>query len=188
MPSLADLRRAFFTAQLGKDPNAGLSDADLETLYLSGDALYTRSKMRTTDSSPKNNTTVTAVDSTLQFEAEANSVYLVEGIVVYSSAAAADFRWTVSAPAGATGGFTSTGPTATVGFNQDIGAAGALAGFGVETVTGGSGVGVYSFAEFRAYIVTTNAGTVGFKWAQWVANASDTVVHKGSILRHRKVA
>lgn len=159
---------------------------------------------KTADTSRSATTTATA-DPHLQFEVEANAVYLWDGWLKYDAAIAADIAidWTV--PSGSLGEWRGWGP----GIGRVIGATDAASPVNqadTQATTGylmriesndvaqvrtfgGLGVGTSLTLSLDGMLrVGTTAGTFSMDWAQRVSDASQTTIATDSWLRLQRVA
>lgn len=129
-------------------------------------------KLRTTDSTPVNNSTVFVDDTILQSAVEANSNYAYMLQLLYLSSATPDFKWQFTGPAGisfSSGSF--------LGFNAASAFTYSLETTGVSGLGGtGSSLPTTNIGHFS----TTNAGTLKVQFAQNTANVSDTKLLTGS--------
>lgn len=139
-----------------------------------------------------NNSAAQQNDNELQFEAEADSLYLVDFDVMYTSSVGADFRFWVIVPALANPsemfGTLQYRNGAGTGFSDALVAANATdwpTDLGLAML--GEGVAIEEHIYGRFAIKTGAAGTVAIAWAQWAAEVSNTTVKAGSSLRYRKV-
>lgn len=143
-----------------------------------GSYLNWESINKTTDESTASDTTFSS-DSQLQFTMLANSTYHVRGRVLFSTVAAADFKWQLTGP---------SSPTLVRIARRAIGGGdAAFSAVGVDTDFSTSvavlGGGEEGFVEFDAAIQNgANAGTFAFQWAQNTSDAGNTTVRAGSYL------
>lgn len=143
-----------------------------------GSYLNWESINKTTDESTASDTTFSS-DSQLQFTMLANSTYHVRGRVLFSTVAAADFKWQLTGP---------SSPTLVRIARRAIGGGdAAFSAVGVDTAFSTSvavlGGGAEGFVEFDAAIQNgANAGTFAFQWAQNTSDAGNTTVRAGSYL------
>jgi len=144
---------------------------------------------KTVDQTVGNNTLTD--DATFQFTAAANTVYAIKLFVMYSATTAADFQYTFTLPASATGQKASTsvrtdatscsGTTSAV-VNNDI------------TVTNnnvggiGTGAGNTCTLVIDATVVTAGtSGAVKWRWAQANNDASNATVFANSWMSYRRI-
>lgn len=122
-----------------------------------------------------NNSSALQNDDHLSIPVAAGAVYYGELAFMFTSQAAAGLKTDFTAPAGATmenaafltrvSGTTVYDPTSTLG--------------AVSGLTG-TGAKIPVFIPFTLF--TVSSGTLQFRWAQNTANASNSIVHKGSSL------
>lgn len=136
------------------------------------------------------NTTTLANATGLAIPLAANATYGLDGWLHWTSNPTADIKFQFSVPSGATGWWAGTGPPAGqvpvsgserinyVDFGS-VALTAALAFAGDDEFTST----VYISAIPRGYIVTTNSGTLQLRFAQNTANASSTILRRGSWLR-----
>jgi hypothetical protein len=129
-------------------------------------------------------------DDELFVDVEADSVYVVEGVLQYDAGTGGDLKFSFTAPSGATLDWAATvAPTAattatapgTMNFN----------GSDLSTTYGAGGIGAGSrlSATFTGLLITdATAGTLQLQWAQFASNGTATRVFAGSFLHLRKVA
>lgn len=128
-------------------------------------------------------------DDELVIALDANSNYIIDGMVSYSSPTAADIKFQFTAPSGATGRrhITYPNPTATSCLST------AQSTYGASLTTdatqiGAIGAGVQCEALFNVHLATAGtAGNLVLQWAQDTSDAGNTVVHAGSFFRWRKL-
>lgn len=137
---------------------------------------------RITTDTTVNNTTTYANATGLAFAGEANGIYLVELMVCYRSGSTPGVKFCWSIPAGMTGWW------------------------GLQSVTGSSRIGNFDSSAFvddwtanfgasgdsslhqlvspkGVAIFGATAGTMQFRFAQSTANASNTTIKSGSVMR-----
>jgi hypothetical protein len=116
----------------------------------------------------------------------ANTTYLVEGFILYTSASVGpDLKFNLNAPSGATGYWTLLGPSSTSTADPDAlrtiaSPPGATTrSYGVSTASNVFG------AVLRGSVITSaTAGAVTVQWAQFTADATNaTILKAGSWLR-----
>jgi hypothetical protein len=129
---------------------------------------------------------VTADDTVLKFTADANGKYKFQLQVVFTTVAAADFKFQFTGPASPdlvvfrrdsnpAGTNTTTQSFEEAYFSTDVSLTSASSGSGQVRIYGVIHNGV-------------NAGTIAFRWAQNTSNAGSTIVRAGSYLSYTKVA
>lgn len=119
----------------------------------------------------------------------ASSTYIVDGYLAYTAPDGGDFKaaWTI--PSGATGHWTLFGlGTATTGSIGDISAYRRTSFTTAISLGGSDSFSSLLVALPRAYIVTTNAGTLQMQFAQDSSSGTATTVDIGSWLRAQKVS
>ncbi|HWN00917.1 MAG TPA: hypothetical protein VNO54_28030 [Streptosporangiaceae bacterium] len=170
------------------------------SLLRSGQEVVAR---KTADTSRAATTTTTA-DPHLQFEVEANAVYVLDGWIKYDSPTAADINVDWTAPSGALGEWTAIGvgsspvigststPTLQTdtqdarGYmlrveTNDVAAARSFGGLG----TGNTPITLHIKGTLR---VGSTGGTYSLDWAQFTSNATATTIYSDSWLRLQRVA
>lgn len=132
------------------------------------------------------NTTTSADDPDLTITVAANTTYLVEGFILYTSPSVApDLKFNLNAPSGATGYWTLLAPSSTSTADPDAlrtiaSPPGATTrSYGVSTASNVFG------AVLRGSVITSaTAGAVTVQWAQFTADATNaTILKAGSWLR-----
>ena len=119
---------------------------------------------KTADENVALNTTVQD-DDALLFTAAASARYLVElFLVLYSANAAPDFKWAISAPAGAVVNIFD----------------------GATPVDLAAATEKYYYIRFEV-IMSTTGGSVKLQWAQNASNATATTVKAESLLRYARI-
>lgn len=158
---------------------------------------------RKTADTPRSATTTATADPHLQFEVEANAVYIMDGWLKYDGPAAADINldWTV--PAGTLGEWLgwAAGHSPVITFS----AAGAVQtdtqggrGYPVRTETNdiasarsfgtlGTGITPLTLILNGTIRVGSTGGTYSLDWAQLVSDASPVTVYTDSWLRLQRV-
>lgn len=138
-------------------------------------------------------TTSNTNDLHLFYPVEANAVYVVEGLLLYSARDDTDIKIGFTGPSGATFDWTchAQNPTSTGGLTaggivvdrQVIGnTAFPLGGFGAENTT-------YMTALLRGRIDTAGtAGTFNLNWSQRVTNATAAIMRAGSWLKFQRTS
>ena len=121
-----------------------------------------------------NNSTVLQNDDELTLAVEANTLYLLNIILVTNSGATPDFKFKITLPAGATMYGRVEDPSPGVGFSpQQFTEATASVAFA------GTGSAYVTFIK-AGVIIAGTAGNVTLQWAQNTAEVSDTKVLTGS--------
>lgn len=140
------------------------------------------------------NSAVMQNDDALLFAAAANSIYVVEGLLLVTisgGASAADFKLGFSGPAGYNFSGGGPGPDVAMAGAQAIGStnwAGIIGAAGTTFTYGLFSTGV-TMIPFAAVVTTVaTAGNVNVQWAMNVATAVNLTVKAGSYLHARKVA
>ena len=111
----------------------------------------------------------TTLETALTWPVSASTNYALIGFGYVSSAAAADFKYTVAGPSGATVRF----------IGQDI--IGSTTNGGSTRTFATSSTGVYTAFTFMALCaISTTAGNVTLQWAQNTADLSDSNLRKGT--------
>lgn len=133
-------------------------------------------KLKPTNEARVSTTTLTA-DSFLSISLPANTKHMIEGVIFYDTAAAADFKF----------GFTGPASPTLVRISRRLLAPGDVAFSGITTasayeasvsITGAAGAGIIFFNGIIHNGV--NAGNLVFLWAQNTSNAAATTVLAGS--------
>ena len=166
------------TAQIA----SGTADADV---YARGDgswqpSTFGRIRMKTADES-RNLTITVANDTDIQFDLAANTKYRFQGNIFFDTVAAADFKWRIAGPTGATliriHRYNIAPGTTT---HSDIAVDTAYSVADIAVTSGGADGG---YVHFQGIIFNGGtAGTFAFQWAQNTSNASNTTVRAGSFL------
>lgn len=159
---------------------------------------------RKTADTQRSATTTTTADPHLQFEVEANGVYILDGWLKYDGPTAADISIDFSAPSGSLGEWTALGvghspviswnttPTLVTDSQQsrgytirtetsDITSARTYGALG----TGGTPLSMIIYATLR---VGSTAGTYSLDWAQSTSDAGSTTIYTDSWLRLLRIA
>lgn len=158
---------------------------------------------RKTADTTRTATTTRTSDPHLQFEVEANAVYIMDGWIKYDSSTAADFSVGFTPPSGSLGewvGF-GTGHSPVISANtvpalvaDTVSSRGYLIRTGSNDVAagltfGGLGVGTSMTIPFYATLRTeSTAGTWSLDWAQATSDATNTTVYTDSWLRLQRTA
>ncbi|MFE7947421.1 hypothetical protein [Streptomyces sp. NPDC057426] len=128
-------------------------------------------------------------DDELFVSVEANATYVVDMMLIHSSATAGDIKIGWSVPAGASFSWTGQGAsnTATSSFTvADSNMAGRNA---AESLEFGGGAGTATRADVSGTLITSaTAGALQFQWAQRVSDATATQVRAGTWLSVRRTA
>lgn len=129
-------------------------------------------------------------DNDIFFTGVAGATYLVDVTVIYEADAAGDISLTLTAPGDAIGGWSSTGISGNVGFNQGVAASVVMKPFTDAAVVsfGGSGAGTFSMVDLKAVVTFVTSGLFKLRWAQGTSSAVATKVKPGSRLRAERVA
>jgi hypothetical protein len=124
-----------------------------------------------------NNSATRQNDDHLAIVVEVNTLYILEMDFVFNSGATPDFQFGFSFPAG-TGG-------RVIGMAHDT--AGAVFTFTADLAVSNpslNGIGADAHVHVSGQVLTAGtAGTLQFRWAQFTANASNTIVRQGSSMR-----
>lgn len=139
------------------------------------------------DSANVNNSTTLVSSTYLTLAVEASAVYLAEYELIYDTNSTADFKSSLTLPAGATvtlarwtSGTTGTAIDSAIEHNADT---------LVTMSSGGVAVGTrMSCRRAGIVVMSTTAGNATIQFAQNVANVSNTFLSRGSWLRLTKVA
>jgi len=129
-------------------------------------------------------------DDALALAVAASSTYVLDGLVIYSAATAADAQFAVTGPSGASCAWSAHGLSSSAASTSGsiLSAASTIGDAGALTV-GGVAAGTKVTAHVRGLVtVAATAGTLTLRWAQASADASDIVVYAGSYLVLRRVA
>jgi hypothetical protein len=147
-------------------------------------------KVRTTDAAAINNSTTLVTDGTMQFAVAAAATYIIEGILIYDCAAAADLKMRFNYSGTGTGEFAT--PVLTTAATSSATNQGNFAARDINSnfACGGYGVGTGSLAAlaYRGTLIATAAGTFSIQYAQNTADVSDLIVRAGSHLSYRQAA
>jgi hypothetical protein len=132
------------------------------------------------------NTTTPTDDPDLSVTVAANTTYLVEGLILYTSPSVApDLKFNLNAPTGATGYWTLLAPSSTSTADPDV----------IRTIATPPGATTRSYgvstaatvfgAVLRGTVITSStAGAVTVQWSQFALDASNAITLKaGSSLR-----
>jgi hypothetical protein len=158
---------------------------------------------RKTADTARTATTTTTADPHLQFELEANAVYILDGWIKFDGPAAADINidWTI--PSGTLGEYTSWGTG-----NAVIGSSSAPAlqtdtqdvrGYMIRTETNdisqprsfgclGTGATPLTLKIMGTVRTASTPGTYSLDWAQATSNATATTLYTDSWLRLQRIA
>lgn len=129
-----------------------------------------------------NNTATVQADDELTLSLEANTTYLIDGFVVYNSGTTPDIRFAFTVPTGSTLNWN------VLGLLTNVATTDGSARFSANTNGTEKGIAGTGASDAVAYIrgtITTGgtAGSLTLRWAQAVAEASDTTVKAGSYLK-----
>lgn len=145
--------------------------------------------IRKTANETINNSATLQNDDELVFAAAANTTYAIKLFVIYDAAQAADFQYTFTLPASATGYKSTTNTITTT--TTCSGTSGSLVFNDITTTNnnvGAAGVGSTCTVMIDGtVIIAGTAGNVQFKWAQAVADASNATVQANSWLSYRRL-
>lgn len=119
-----------------------------------------------------NNSATLQNDDELKFSIGADETWTYRFVLQANSGTTPDFRFAVTAPSGATCRVAYIDPEGATS-NGQYGC-----GVSTTTVSGNGGVDVYEITG--AVTNGANAGDVTLQWAQFTANASNTIVYAGS--------
>jgi len=142
---------------------------------------------KSADESVTSNVTVQD-DNHLLFAVAANEIWMARFmLVVVDGSGAANFRWTLTWPAGATGSFTSLsvnpGDLTTQTRRRHVVASGG------EIIAQSSTTNTAEVLEIYGTIVnSTTAGNLLLRWAQGTSNATAVTVKQGSTITGFKLA
>lgn len=161
-----------------------IAAADLNTAFD-----WTRYKYQTADETV-NNTVTLASSSYLVAAVEANSGYIWRSEIIYTAATAADFKFNLDMPTGASARYVKwSAPTAVAAAATTLEIDGAdMAGTSFTISAGALGVG--TLMSMRAQCVLGTSGTAGnitVKFAQVTANASVCTLRAQSWFQITKV-
>lgn len=147
-----------------------------------------RSAVKTSDTTV--NASTTLVDATgLSLTLDADSTYILDSYIAYSSGATPDIKFAWTIPTGMTGHWALFGQTSSA--TGSVGSMDMRHATSFTTALAAAGSGSFSSLMVvlpRAYLVTDSAGTLQLQFAQNTSNASDTIVKTGSWIRCMKVA
>lgn len=157
-----------------------LTAANLNAAFTAVTPLF----VRKTSDETVNNSAALQNDDTLVLAMAANTTYLLDLRLIVNTNATADFKYTFTVPAGATGNthlFT--------GSNPDTAATSLQGPSSITATAAASGVAADQVILVQGIvIVSSTAGNLQFQWAQNTANASDTKVKTNSYMVLTKVA
>src|SRR6266508_5877052 len=127
-------------------------------------------------------------DDQLFLAVEANTVYFVEGLILYDGATAGDMKVAWTLPAGATFRYRHTGPaTGMAGTSGDIDYREINEGDTLGLGAAGAGTTLVLVVQGVLSIGAT-AGTFRLQWAQFASSGTATRVFAGSLLHAKKLA
>jgi hypothetical protein len=128
--------------------------------------------------------TVLVNDTALLIPLGVNQTWVVEYTLVYEAGTTGDIKWSLGAPAGASGNwFMTPQQSAAAAFSTSDSQA-----FGASLVAAGAGAGVKEVVVLRAFVQTIGAGVLQLQWAQNTANATASLVHPFSFILATRVA
>lgn len=143
----------------------------------------------------RTNSTTFANATGLVMPLAANATYGLDGWLHWTSPQAADIKLQYTFPAGATGQWAGIGPRINEDPTGDTTPRINYIDFGSVPLTSflqftGDDIGSPTFVSAmpRGYIVTTNSGNLQLQFAQVTANASPTILRRGSWLRVTRLA
>lgn len=158
---------------------------------------------KTADTARAATTTATA-DPHLQFEVEANAVYVMDGWIKYDGPTAADLNLDFSAPSGTLGEWVAygIGHSPVVSFNVTpaiVSDSQQARGYPIRVETNditsarsygclGTAGTPLSLPLFGTIRIGTTAGTYSMDWAQFVSDATPVTVYTDSWLRLQRIA
>lgn len=139
------------------------------------------------DTAPVVSSTV-LVNTAIALALDANSVYGVHGVIIYDTSSTADYRWSISLPAGATVIHSDWGSISSgAAVDSPIGHSAYTALTGL--INGGVGIGTLMTMRYIGTITTAGtAGTATWQHAQGTSTAVNTVTKAGSWLTAVKLA
>jgi len=156
-------------------------------------------KRRSSDATPRANTTSVTADSQITFTVDANATYQIEGVLFYSGPG--DFQMGWSLPSGAAGTWHGLGNGTTVvsgtgggGTQQDVTS---TWGYTLRTEStdiaanrtyGGISSNVFAVHVRGILRVSSTGGTFALAWAQGTSNGTGTVLYTDSHIQLEKVA
>lgn len=136
-----------------------------------------------TETTSRASTTAVTADPDLVVPVAAGQIYVMDMVIHYDAAAAADLRVNWAGPAGTTysllfDGITTVGAALTDDFVRHHNEA------SPDTGSGGNGAGVMFTASARGMVAAGGTpGNFEFRWAQIISNATPTRVFARSYLR-----
>ncbi|MEW2578336.1 hypothetical protein [Streptomyces syringium] len=154
------------------------------------DSVGTTLFARKTADTARTSTTTSADDPHLSVPVSASATYTVDGLIVYNTPQAADFKFQFAAPSGATQLWS---PWA-ISDDSDVNAGGTVGRIRTGTSTGAATqLGVLATVNVTCRPVglirtSATAGTVVVQWAQGTSNASATTVVTDSWIKLQRVA
>lgn len=139
----------------------------------------------------RTNTTTNTNDLHLFYPVEANAVYIVEGLLLYSARDDTDIKMGFTGPSGTTFDWiihaatqSQTGALTSLGVVADRQSIGATA-----FPLGGHDPSIYMTALLRGRLDTAGtAGTFNLNWAQRVTNAVSATMRAGSWIKFQRTA
>jgi hypothetical protein len=137
---------------------------------------------KTSDTS-RSSTTTTTADPALQFSMQANTKYVIEITIIYSTGATPDFKWGLSGPASPTSvnGAAIMGTPPTSGTLTHTTFTAYPTNVALATVDTGVGLLKVTLAVLNG----ANTATFSFDWAQNSSSATAAIVKAGSYLTYR---
>lgn len=121
-------------------------------------------------------------DDELFIAVEANAVYIVEFIILYTSGTTPDIKFGLTFPAGTTGTWSG------IGYDT----ASTFLSFGPVSIASAlpfGGLAADKEARLNAVVaVSSTAGTLQLQWAQNTLNASTTTVYAGSYMKATRIS
>lgn len=143
---------------------------------------------RTSNSTAVNNSTALVSDSQLLVTPAISQVFTLDGLIMFTSGTTPDFKMAFSFPAGATLSWAGAGVdvTGSSGSGDMVGNAAARLAADSTFAYGGGAAFVCSIHLKGLFIMGSTAGNLTLRWAQFVANASNTIVLQDSWIRVRR--
>lgn len=136
---------------------------------------------RKTSDETVNNSDSVQDDDELTLSLEASTNYIISGLIIYSSSTVADIRQAFTIPSGASMNIGSV--SGVVITNRELRYI-EYDGSGTEEFNFGENVGIRIIQLLQGTVqIGTTAGNLLYRWGQWAAEATDTVVHSGSFLK-----
>ena len=137
-----------------------------------------------------NNSAALQDDADLALAVVNATTYTLDGMLIHSAAAGADFQVAFTGPAGATLDWVPRGlSTLAVSTVGEVTLAASSLGDAGSLITGTAGAGTKMTTLVTGLLrVGATAGTLQLRWAQGNADASDCVVYAGSYIALRQVS